>query len=85
MQNEFDNVKNPKHYHFFDVESIEIIKKGMSVEEFRGFCKGSALKYRLRAGKKDDTTQDINKALEFEQIWLDYWNSIKTQGVSSGA
>ena len=79
-----DAVKSPKHYMFFDVESIDIIKKGMSVEEFKGFCKGSALKYRMRAGKKDDVTQDINKALEFERIWLDYWDEIKKQGVSSG-
>ena len=79
-----DAVKSPKHYMFFDVESIDIIKKGMSVEEFRGFCKGSALKYRMRAGKKDDVTQDINKALEFERIWLDYWDEIKVKGCSSG-
>ena len=68
-----DNVKNPKHYQLFDgIESIEIIARSMTVERFLGFCLGSTLKYRLRAGKKDDLMQDIAKADQFEILFKKY-------------
>ena len=48
------NVKNPKHYQLIEgIESIDIIARSMTVEQFRGFCLGNILKYRIRAGKKD--------------------------------
>ena len=31
------------------------------------FCKGSAVKYIARAGKKDDAIQDLKKAIDFLQ------------------
>ena len=68
-----DNVKNPKHYQLFGgIESIEIIARSMTAEQFRGFCLGCALKYRIRAGKKDDALQDIAKADQFEIIFKTY-------------
>lgn len=58
-----DVVKNPSHYQFFpDVEAIEIIAMSMSEEGFRGYCLGNRLKYRLRAGKKDDPRQELDKS-----------------------
>ena len=47
---------------FPDMEAIEAIKLVLTPEEFIGYCKGNALKYRLRAGKKDKLEQDIAKA-----------------------
>lgn len=35
-------------------------------DEFRGYCKGCALKYRFRAGRKGDATEDIEKAMQYE-------------------
>ena len=65
-----DNVKNPKHYQIIDgIESIDIIARSMTVEQFLGFCLGCALKYRIRAGKKDALEQDIAKANQFEIIF----------------
>jgi protein-arginine kinase activator protein McsA len=61
-----DFIKSPKHYSFFDTEVIDIIRSSMTTEQFIGYCKGNAIKYRLRAGKKDDTLQDILKAEEYE-------------------
>lgn len=56
-------VKNPSHYQFFpDVEAIEIIAMSMTLEGFRGYCLGNRLKYRLRAGKKDDPKQELDKS-----------------------
>lgn len=65
-----DNVKNPKHYQIIKgIESIDIIARSMTVEQFRGFCLGNILKYRIRAGKKDALEQDIAKANEYEKIF----------------
>ena len=65
-----DAVKEPNHYQMFGtVEVIDMIKGLLTEEEFRGYLCGSVLKYRLRAGKKDNTLQDIAKALRYEQ-WL---------------
>ena len=59
----FDVVAKPKHYQFFpDVEAIEIIARSMTVSEFRGYCLGNRLKYRLRAGQKDDPKQELDKS-----------------------
>lgn len=58
-----DVVHNPSHYQFFpDVEAIEIIAMSMTEEAFRGYCLGNRLKYRLRAGKKDDPKQELDKS-----------------------
>jgi hypothetical protein len=66
-----DFVKSPKHYSFFDSEVIDIIRSSMTKEQFIGYCKGNSIKYRLRAGKKDDALQDIMKAEEYELYYRD--------------
>ena len=38
------NVKNPKHYQLIEgIESIDIIARSMTVEQFRGGCLGNIL------------------------------------------
>lgn len=65
----FDNVDKPQHYMLFpDTETIEVIQSSLTIEEYKGYLKGNVLKYRLRAGKKRDTIEDINKALKYEEI-----------------
>lgn len=68
-----DSVKSPSHYQLFDgTESIEVIARAMTVSEFRGFCFGNVLKYRLRAGKKSDLAnmeQDLNKAAFYQELF----------------
>jgi len=71
---EHDPVNYPSHYKVFpDVggEAIHIIEKTLSAEEFKGFLKGNALKYRLRAGFKDAVQQDIDKAKWYQQRLFD--------------
>lgn len=53
-----DLVHHPKHYiqHPSGIEAIEI------TEGFN-FCVGNAIKYLWRAGLKDDTIQDLRKAI----------------------
>lgn len=58
-----DPVNNPKHYNTFPgQQSIDLIKATLTPEEFQGFLKGNFLKYRFRAGAKDDLKQDIDKS-----------------------
>lgn len=58
-----DPVNQPSHYKLFpDMEAIEVIRRTLSYPEFIGFCKGNALKYRLRAGEKGDALQDLAKS-----------------------
>ena len=67
-----DEVNNPKHYDLFPNEqSIDLIEKCLTVEEFNGFLKGNCLKYRIRAGNKGDLQQDIDKANWYQtKLWL---------------
>lgn len=65
-----DAVDKPKHYQFFpDLEAIEVIARSMTQEQFYGYTLGNALKYRLRAGAKDDLQQDIAKAKKYKEIY----------------
>lgn len=68
-----DAVKAPSHYMLFDgTESIEVIARSMTVSEFRGFCFGNVLKYRLRAGKKSELAtmeQDLKKSAYYQELF----------------
>ena len=70
---EDDGVRKPSHYQVFDgVESIGIIARSMTVSEFRGFCMGNVLKYRLRAGKKSELAtmeKDLSKAAFYQELF----------------
>lgn len=64
MPNIDEAVKSPKHYKLpgLNIESIDVLRSVLTPEEFKGFCRGNALKYLIRAGKKDSELQDIKKA-----------------------
>lgn len=63
-------VTNPKHYEFFEgVEAITIIARSMTEKQFAGYCMGNALKYRLRAGKKFNTEEDLKKAEYYKELF----------------
>ena len=60
-----DMVNHPPHYKLPNgSDAIDVIRAVLTPEEYRGWCKGNALKYQLRAGKKDPTklVQDLQKA-----------------------
>lgn len=61
-----DAVHHPAHYTLpgLTVECVDVIRAVLTPEEFKGWCKGNALKYSLRAGRKDPTkeVQDLAKA-----------------------
>jgi hypothetical protein len=65
-----NNVKKPSHYWLLgDIEAIDVITRTLTKEQFYGYCLGNILKYKLRAGAKDDTTQDLLKSEEYKKIY----------------
>lgn len=58
---EADAVHSPAHYQLADgTEAIDVIDQ--SIEDPASFYRGNAIKYLLRAGKKSDARQDLEKA-----------------------
>ena len=63
--------KEPDYYKSGGLSPLEAFKKGLLTrEEVIGFCKGNIIKYTIRAGKKGDCKEDIQKA-------KDYLNELK--------
>lgn len=63
------SIKNPSHYELFGENTIHIVAHSLTVDEWRGFCKGNVLKYRIRAGKKGDAENCLSKADNFEALF----------------
>ena len=57
----FDMVNEPPHYTQGGIECIDAIRAALTPEEFRGFCKGNALKYVWREKHKGGD-EDMKKA-----------------------
>lgn len=63
-----DMVNHPKHYMLANgIESKDVVRATLTPEEYKGWCKGNALKYQFRAGKKDPSKikEDYEKAVWF--------------------
>tara|TARA_R100000231_G_scaffold117024_1_gene87263 strand:+ start:1083 stop:1295 length:213 start_codon:yes stop_codon:yes gene_type:complete len=58
-----DNI-NPEHYKDSDIECIDAIESSMSKEAYRGYLKGSIIKYIWRYEKKNGV-EDLKKARWF--------------------
>ena len=56
-----DHPVNPAHYKQGGIECIDAIQAALTLEEFRGFCKGNAIKYAWRERHKHGD-EDIKKA-----------------------
>lgn len=62
-------VNHPQHYGGDTVyETIKVLEAWLSPEQFIGFCRGNAIKYQSRAGKKGPVLEDLAKA----QFYVDY-------------
>lgn len=58
---EVDLVNHPPHYMQGEIECIDAIEASLTVEEFRGFCKGTAQAYLWRERHKGGD-EDLRKA-----------------------
>lgn len=54
-----DEVHNPEHYKLngLNIEVVDVIRAVLTDEAFKGWCRGNALKYLMRAGKKDKSKE----------------------------
>ncbi|MDK4326108.1 DUF3310 domain-containing protein [Corynebacterium propinquum] len=57
---EDNSVQSPAHYQLGGIEAIDVIDE--AVADPASFYRGNAIKYLLRAGKKGDARQDLEKA-----------------------
>ena len=62
-----ESVYNPPHYKHGGIECIEAIQAALTEEEFRGYCKGNALKYIWRERHKGG-----KESVEKAAWYLDY-------------
>ena len=58
---DFDPI-NPTHYQIGGIETINYLEAKLTPEEFKGYCKGNAIKYLSRAGYKGEERDDYKKA-----------------------
>ncbi len=63
-----DAVNTPSHYLHGGIETIEVIRMMLTLEEFRGYCKGNIIKYRERAMFKGNADEDFAKALKYKEF-----------------
>ena len=56
-----EDAVNPSHYAGGGIECIEAIESALTIEEYRGFCKGNCIKYIWRERHKGGT-ESLKKA-----------------------
>lgn len=61
-----DNVNHPSHYTSGHIECIDAIRAALTDEEYRGYCKGNAMKYiwRERHKGQDESLEKGNWYLD---------------------
>lgn len=58
-----DNVNSPEHYQSEDgIECIDAIRAALGKDGFVSHCRGTAIKYAWRSGKKANHAEDLRKA-----------------------
>ena len=56
-----DMVNHPPHYTAGAVECIDAIRAALGDEAFVAYCRGTAIKYAWRAGRKTNHAEDLRK------------------------
>lgn len=57
-----DPVNRPAHYTAGTIECIDAIREALGDEAFIAYCRGNAIKYLWRTGKKGSAAEDLRKA-----------------------
>lgn len=71
-----DMVNHPPHYNQGGVECIEAIKSMLTPEEFKGYCKGSIVKYVWRSDLKGQNIEDLKKSEFFLKALIERLENI---------
>lgn len=64
-----ETIDHPAHYSQGSIECIDAIEAALTPEEFKGFCKGNAMKYEWREKHKGGA-ESIKKAIWYLQRLL---------------
>ena len=65
----------PDYYVSNGLSPIGAFKQGLiSKDEYRGFLIGNIIKYTIRAGKKDNAIEDLKKAKNYIDFYLELMN-----------
>ena len=75
-----DMVNSPAHYNFGSIECIDYLKDNMPHDAFLGYLEGNAKKYMHRWRYKGKSTEDIKKAIWYQQRLL---KELEAQGSNS--
>lgn len=63
-----DPVNAPSHYQTDDgIECIDAIRAALGRDGFAAYCRGNAIKYAWRAGKKGSACEDMRKAVKYAE------------------
>lgn len=65
-----DPVNHPAHYTQGKIECIDAIKAALTPEEFRGYCKGNALKYIWRERHKGNSESLLKAQWYMEKLLI---------------
>lgn len=57
-----DPVNHPAHYTAGGIECIDAIREALGDEAFVAYCRGNAIKYLWRTGRKQNAAEDLAKA-----------------------
>ncbi len=57
-----DMVSHPSHYNQGSVECLDAIRSQLTAEEYRGFLRGTIVRYLWRLNHKGNPKQDARKA-----------------------
>ena len=72
-------MKEPDYYVSNGLSPIGAFKQGLiSEDEYRGFLIGNIIKYTIRAGKKDNAVEDLNKARNYIDFYIELVKSEPT-------
>jgi len=63
-EDEWNEVHNPVHYNKTGIETIDLIRKWMEPDEYKGYLKGNIIKYmsRYKYKKEEEPLTDVLKA-----------------------
>lgn len=72
IENNDDIMSEPEYYASNGLSPIGAMKQGLvSHEQYKGFLIGNIIKYVVRAGKKDDAIQDLEKAKDYINFYIE--------------
>ncbi len=77
-----DSPTSPSHYKSANgIEAIDVLEAALGVEGCANFCRGNAMKYLFRGGKKGPVVEDLEKA----RWYINHEIKLRTKGQNGNA